>query len=471
MTSAAIASRPRTLRELPSPRGLPWLGHIFQLDPLRTHTQLEAWARELGTPYRLRLAHMPVVVFDDVALASRILRERPQRFRRGGRIRPVAAEMGFDGVFSAEGDDWAPQRRLVMAALNPGRSDEILPTIISVTERLYARWRRASDEGRVLEMTDELARYTVDVTSALALGEDPRTLEDDADPIQHHLRAIFPAFMRRVMSPVSYWRWIELPADRRLRRHLTAVHRHVRDLVARRRDALAAGPHTGPRNLLDRLIAQRDEPGSGVTDESIAANVLTLLLAGEDTTSNSLAWTFPYLAADPGLQARMHTDARARLGSACVAADAEVVRGLDAYEALVTEAQRLRPVIPLQSFEPVEDVVLGDLAIPAGTKLFFLNRPSLLDPSRYPEPMRYRPERWLGQRGVDHDPHAFLQFGQGPRVCPGRRLAGLQSRLVTSMLLRSFHVELACNVAEIEEVSAFAMTPSHMPVRLHWLGS
>jgi len=119
LSAATDTLRPRALRDLPSPSGLPILGHLTRLDPLRAHTQFEQWARELGTPYRIHMAGMPIVIWDDVEVFQQILRERPQRWRRGGRIRPVAREMGFDGVFAAEGDDWAPQRRLVMQALNP----------------------------------------------------------------------------------------------------------------------------------------------------------------------------------------------------------------------------------------------------------------------------------------------------------------------------------------------------------------
>jgi cytochrome P450 len=469
LSAATDTLRPRALRDLPSPSGLPILGHLTRLDPLRAHTQFEQWARELGTPYRIHMAGMPIVIWDDVEVFQQILRERPQRWRRGGRIRPVAREMGFDGVFAAEGDDWAPQRRLVMQALNPAYLRGFFPTLQAITARLHRRWLAAADEGRVVEMTEDLMRYTVDVTSALAFGEDPNTLDNEGDSIQRNLAAVFPMFMKRVMTPISHWRWFKLPADLRLDRDLAAVQAYIAALIARTRERMRADGADAPRNLLESFLQQRDAPGSAITDDMVSANVLTLLLAGEDTTAHSLAWTLPYLSAEPAWQDKLHNEACAALGDDAVCPGAQALRGLDLCEAAVTEAQRLRPVVAIQSFEALQDTVIGGVAMPRDVKIFFINRPALMDERHFHEPRRYDPERWLRGREAQHgahEPRAFLQFGAGPRVCPGRHLAGVEMRLVMSMLMREFEVELAIEGARIEEISAFTVAPSRMPLRL-----
>ncbi len=123
----------------------------------------------------------------------------------------------------------------------------------------------------------------------------------------------------------------------------------------------------------------------------------------------------------------------------------------------------------LSSFEPLEDVSLGDVMVPAGTTIFFVSRPSMLDAQNFANPDRFDPDRWLqprdAQRGA-HEPRAYLQFGAGPRVCPGRHLAGVEMRLALSMLTASFEIKLAVDPSESLEVSAFTMTPSSMPVSL-----
>ncbi len=125
-------------------------------------------------------------------------------------------EFGANGVFSAEGAAWEPQRRLVMQALSVPHIKAVYPTLSAITERLHARWMRAAQEQRTVDMVGDLKRYTVDVTSALAFGEDPRTLEQERGVIQEHLALILPMLMTRINAPFPYWRYVKLPRDRKL---------------------------------------------------------------------------------------------------------------------------------------------------------------------------------------------------------------------------------------------------------------
>jgi cytochrome P450 len=466
--SLPIARTPRRVQDLPAPKGIPLLGNALQIKPLQLHRQLEDWAAALGSPFRIRIGREPIVVWTDSELFQDVMRDRPQRFGRGKRIGEVFGEMGIEGLFAAEGTEWVPQRRMVMQALNATHFRGFFGTLRSITERLHRRWLRAAESGATVEMVHELMRYTVDVTSALAFGEDPNTLERDGDRIQSQLGVIFPMLMKRIVAPVPYWRWFKLPADRRLDQALAVVHGYVHELITRARERMLAQPQAEPRNLLEAMLAERDRPDSELSDTTLVANVLTLLLAGEDTTANSLAWTMPFLAADAALQDRLHAEAVAVLGDQAVCARFEDLRAFDLFEATVNESQRLHPVVGMISFAPNEDCVVGDVLLPRGLRNFFVHRPAMLDPRHFADPQRFDPDRWLRGRGdAAHNPRAFLQFGAGPRVCPGRHLATVEMRLVLSMLLAHFEVELAIDPSRIEEVNAFTMMPSTMPVRLH----
>jgi cytochrome P450 len=418
------ASRPRSIDDLASPPGWPLLGQLLHFDPLRAHAQFELWARELGTPFRLQLGPgYTAVVFDDVDLCHEISRARPHRYTRSGRIQPVAQEMGFNGLFSVEGVAWEAQRKLIVQTLNATHFKTWFATLSAITQRLYRRWQQAAQQGTVLEMTQELKRYTVDVTSALAFGEDPDTISQSSGTIQPHLELIFPAMMKRVMTPFSYWKWFRLPADRQLDRSLAVVRGYAQACVARARLRLADAQPDAPRNALEAMLLR--QTALNLSNDDVVANVFTLLLAGEDTTAHSLAWTMLYLAADLPLQQRMHAQACDAFGQTQVCPDYATLQRLEDFEHLGLEALRLRPVVPFNSFEPVEDVILRDIRVPARTKLFFINRPSLTDPLRFANPNRYDPARWWPAHNAAadamHDIRAFMQFGAGPRVCPGPR--------------------------------------------------
>jgi cytochrome P450 len=216
------------------------------------------------------------------------------------------------------------------------------------------------------------------------------------------------------------------------------------------------------------MLATANLPDSGITDEVILANVMTLLLAGEDTTAHSLAWATYFISRDKYLQARLQVASKDAFGSSHLCPAFEDVKKLDLFESVAQETSRFKPVVPLIYLEPILDVVLGNVSLPSGTPLFFMLRPSMLDSKRFGRPDEFLPERWSsGHLEVQpHDAKAYAQFGAGPRVCPGRYLAGVEMRLVLSMLSRNFSMELAASPGSIKEISSFTMMPNTMPVRL-----
>ena len=459
----------RTVADLPCPQGLPFLGNLFQMPPAKLHLVLEQWAKRFGSPFRVQLGTIPITVWTQAELFQTVMRERPHLYRRFAPIESVMAELGGNGLFAAEGLAWEPQRRLVMRALSFSNVKAFYPTLAAITGRFLVRLQEAAREHRTLEMTEELKRYTVDVTSTLAFGEDPHTLEHERGVIQEQLGLIPPALMRRVTALFPYWHYVTLPQDRRLAKAMTEVHSYIHKMIERARERMSQSPDAPPHNLLEAMLAARNEPDSMVTDEQISANVLTLLVAGEDTTANAIAWGLMYVAMDSHLQNRVFEQSRVALGESRVCPNYDALKHLDLCEAVCSEALRLRPVAPIQTFEPLTDVCLGGVAIPAGTRMSFLTRPSMLDPRNFVRPEIFDPDRWKHPRDPSegaHEQKAYLTFGAGPRVCPGRYLAAVEMRLVLSMLMRSFKIELAIDPAEIEEVSAFTMVPNQMPIRL-----
>src|SRR3984893_14508134 len=192
----------RSLSDLPSPRGLPLLGNMLQLDLPRLHLIFEKWAEEFGSVFTIGLGPKRVFVCSDADLLQTALRERPDRYRRFSPIESVSEEMKANGVFSVEGEGWRPQRRLVMQALATKNFSSFFPILKGITERLHKKWEHSEKTGQVVEMAQDLVRFTVDATTALAFGEDPNTIEESGNVIQEHLAEIFPMIMKRINAPV-----------------------------------------------------------------------------------------------------------------------------------------------------------------------------------------------------------------------------------------------------------------------------
>jgi cytochrome P450/nitrite reductase/ring-hydroxylating ferredoxin subunit len=468
-TREAVRSGLRTVGELPGPRGVPLLGALAALDLDRLHLTLERWAVRYGAVYRMALGPRPVVVLSDAALIQRALRERPGAFRRLGNVEPVFRELGIDGVFSAEGVEWRPLRKLTLEALSPQHLRTFYPALRTVADRLRRRWVRAADAGRAVDVEEDFKRFTVDLTTQLAFGYDLDTLEQEGDVLQRRLEQVFPGLNRRLFAVVPLWRLVKLPAERRLERALAEVFGVLRELLAKARARLEADPGRAarPETFLEAMIQARDDEGRPFTEGQILGNAIQILIAGEDTTALSLSWAVHELCDAPQVVAALQAEADRVLAGAAAPADFEAAGRLEVAGAVANETMRLRPVAPLIFLDANEDVVLGDLALRRGQTLALLMRPPSLSDEHFADPETFRPERWLTHAPAGaHDPSAYMPFGSGPRLCPGRALALLEMRVALATLLGRFALERVGARAEVRERFAFTMGPRGLRVRL-----
>ena len=450
------------IRDLPGPRGIPILGNALQIDSTSMHLTAEKWSRTYGEVYRFRLGPRQLVVLSNPETIAAALRDRPDGFQRTTRMTRIARDMGFNGVFSAGGEAWRRQRPMVMAGFDPGRIKAYFPGLLKVTERFERRWRRAASTGATIDLQADLMRYTVDVTAGLAFGADINTIESDTDVIQQHLDKVLPSLFKRLMAPFPTWRWLR---NRSVDRHLEALQAAVAQFITQARARMDANPalRSQPTNLIESMIAARDTEGSGVDDADVAGNVLTMLLAGEDTTANTLAWMIYLLS--------RHPDALARAQAEVSGKDLrkyENVMALPYVEACINETMRLKPVAPILMLEPIRDTRIGELEVPAGTLLMCLMRAGATDERRFADAQAFDPERWFSGTSASSAKRVAMPFGAGPRLCPGRYLALLEMKMVMAMLLSRFEIESVTTPdgGEAREHLAFTMSPVGLKLKL-----
>jgi cytochrome P450 len=472
-TSTPLPTALRQFDELPGPRGVPIFGNLLQIDSTRMHLQLEQWCEDFGPVFKLRLGRRRVVVVGDHALIATALRDRPDGFRRTTRFQKVWTEMGLvGGVFGATGEDWKRQRRMVMASFDPAHVKGYFPSLQRVALRLVARWQQAARGGATIDLQSDLMRYTVDTIAGLAFGAEVDTLGSDEDVIQRHLNRIFPALSQRLFAPLPTWRWFPSAADKALARSVAEVNAAVDDFIAQARARLEADPslRAHPRNLLEAMLVAADEPSSGITDREVSGNVLTMLLAGEDTTANTLAWTIHLLWTNPAALARAVNEVRRVCGDSPVPTLDQIAQ-LEYVEACAHEAMRLKPVAPQTGIEALRDTTLGDVHIPEGMVVIGVMRRDATSERHVANAAAFEPERWLGDAAptASSAKRLSMPFGAGPRICPGRYLALLEMKMALAVLLG--HFELA-SVATVDglpprELLQLAMAPVGLTMKLH----
>jgi cytochrome P450/nitrite reductase/ring-hydroxylating ferredoxin subunit len=458
----------RSLDELPGPKPLPLLGNAHQIDLAKAHLVFEGWARQYGPTFKFHRGRTRVVATSDAAMINETQLARPETFRRSARTDETFSEVGIKGVFNAEGAAWRSQRKLATAALAQRSLKQLYPHIKTVADRVKRRWERAATTGEALDLVDEMKRFTVDVTMLIAFGHDANTVDATNDVIQRHLEIILPGISRRILAAFPTWRYIKLPTDRRLDKALAAVSEWLGGLVAETRRRIEASPDRAnqPANFLESMVVAVDEKGEPYSDATIMSNLITMLLAGEDTTAFTLAWAVHELCGAPQWGEALRREADDVCGGFDVAGDVDTVNRLAVAGAIANETLRLRPAAPFISASANVDTSLGAYFVPKGTTIILLFRPQAVDANNFFDPLAFKPGRWLEASSDPHNPSGQIPFGSGPRMCPGRSLALLEMKTLLSMMYKSFDVEQAGRAEDVTELFGFTMSPAGLKVRL-----
>jgi cytochrome P450/nitrite reductase/ring-hydroxylating ferredoxin subunit len=466
--SATRIAATRSLDDLPGPKPLPLIGNLHQLNPTKAHLILEEWAGRYGSIYQFWMGPRRIVATTDPASIDDVLRARPETFRRPENMDRIISELGVKGVFNAEGEAWRPQRKLSVAAFAQRNLHRLSP-IQKVAGRLKTRWDRSASAGETLDVAEELKRFAVDVTMLIVFGHDVNTVEQGDDVIQGELGVILPAINRRLFALIPTWRYVQTRSDRRLNRAFVNVRAWLGGLLAEARIRLKTELERTqkPSNFVEAMVTASDENGKPFSDDVIMSNLLTMLVAGEDTIAFTVAWAIHHLCDNPRWASEIRREADEILGASIVAGSHDVASRLVCAGAVASETMRLRPVVPISFHDANVDTSLDQYFVPKRTTVAPLLRPAAVDPANFFDPSAFRPERWLEDSIRPHNVSAYMPFGTGPRMCPGRSLALLEMKTLLSMLYKNFDVDRVGASADVSELfRGLTMAPAGLRVRL-----
>ena len=469
MASAHSHNQTVALKDLPGPRGIPFFGNARQIVPHRMQ-QLEDWAKQFGHRYKITLGSRQILVCsnpDDILAA---LKNRPAGFRRTSRLEMISKEFQMTGVFSANGEEWRRQRAFVMMAFNPQHIKAYFLTLRLVTERLFNRWLQQSDSAASFELEPSLMRVTIDVTAGLAFRTDINTIESDGVVIQQHLKEIFRMLQKRLFAPFPYWHWIKFSADRAIDKSIVVVAQSVREFIDAARQKMKQDPvlFSEPTNLLEAMLAAQNQSEAALSESELAGNILTMLLAGEDTTAHSLAWLIYLLSKHPEFVLRVRSEVDNILGDEPIPSQHAQLHRMDFLEACIHESMRLHPVAPIIGSEAVEEVIVAGTTIPKGTMILFVPRVAAVGEGNFSHATDFMPDRWAEPVSESNNKKVSIPFGAGPRMCPGRFLAIEEMKMVIAVLVKNFDIERidTPDGGQAQEYLTFTMGPAGLRIKL-----
>ena len=402
----------------PGPRAPALLQSLRWLS--RPIPMLEDCGRRYGDAFTFRFpAFDPIVLFSHPAAVKAIFTGDADTFRAGEANVVLAPFVGTDSVLLADGDRHRRKRKLMMPSFHGERMQLYGAVMRAITDRVIDRWPL----GAPFPIHAETQRITLDVILRAVFGLDEGDSYDalrgrmveGATVVTEHPLLMLKA-LQRDLGPLTAWRRVT-----QLRGQVDAM---LFAEFARRR---AEAPRERT-DVLSLLLAARDEDGAPMSDQELRDEMVTLLLAGHETTATTLAWVLQYVLAHADVYARVRAELAAY-------GDPERVPGsadLPFLDAVIKETQRLMPIIPMVGRRLHAPTTIGDHALPAGVVVAPCMYLTHRRPDLWEDPERFAPERFLGRRPT---PYEFFPFGGGNRACLGAAFASFEMKIVLARML------------------------------------
>ncbi len=466
-----------------APGGHGLLGHSsdFQADRIGL---LERLATSDAPIMRLRLPVPGVltVVVNDPELVQEVMVDQGLIFHKSAMLRFTLYPLAGEGLFSSNGELWRRQRKLMAPMFTPRALEQYAAAMVHSAERTCANW----GDGRQLQLHRETTQLTMSVAGKTLFDADTfseadeigRALTTALSWTGHQMGGLFSiahvVARRQLINIRRRWPGLASAAldrsidalrgpvllvgkrGRELERAIAVLDDRVQRMIDERRHAT-----NPPGDLLSRLLAARDaDDGSRMSDRQVRDEILTLFIAGHETTASGLAWAIYLLSRHPKIRDAVEAEVDALDGPPTLADLPRLGLCLRAFR----ETLRLYPPVYLYGRDCDGPVTIGGYRLPDQTNVLISPYALQRKPSIWPNPSVFDPDRFLPDVEARRHRHAYLPFGAGPRICIGNHFAYMEAQLALAVLIRRFRFECIREDVPFPEAT---LRPLHgVPVRV-----
>lgn len=391
---------------------------------------IERLAREYGDVVRARFFYINSYFLYHPDYIEQVLATNNRNFIKPRSVRsPFFCRLVGNGLLTSEGEFWRRQRKLAQPAFHRQRINAYGETMVAFAEQLAATWRA----GETRDIHQEMTTLTMQVVTRTLFNTD---VTHDAQHINAALQVIVEPF-----SSQATLKWIldnRLPTrtHRRFNEAVRQIDQFIYRIINQRR---ASGEDHG--DLLSMLLQAQDETdGTGMTDQQLRDETMTLFLAGYETTSLALSWAWYLLAQNPDAETKLWQELDEVLGGrAPQVADMPRLRFT---EMIAKETMRLYPPAYIVGREAIKDCEIGGYAVASGTQLFMPTWVVHRDARFFENPAEFSPERWTPEFTAQLPRYAYFPFGGGPRACIGNQFAMMEFILLLATIAQKFQLRL-----------------------------
>lgn len=440
-----------------SPRGLPILGHVHKFagkEGIPIH-YLQDNMEEYGdiTQINLMSNHFYVVAHPDYV--HEILVKQHQNFEKYSPEtvdeRGLAAFLG-QGILTANHEVWRPQRKLIQPLMHTGRIAHYADTMTHYGEKLLSLWQ----DGAVRDISMDMTQVTLWII-AKTMFDTELDNTPELESAGHEAQKLAIADMT---SPFNLPSWLPTPRNSAVKHVNDTFDTLIYQMIQQRRQA--GDPER--KDLLTLLMQASDEDGNLMPDDFVRDNILTLYLAGHETTANTLTWVFYHLDKNPEVAQKLYEEVDSVLEGRTPTLDD--LPNLPYTLMVIKEAMRIEPTVPTTLRYVVEDTEIGDYELKGG---WFVLLPFYLihhDERWWDAPEVFNPERFTEENEAKIPKYAYVPFGGGPRVCIGNHFALMEAQLLLAQLTGQYRLELLPDAEVKQERYITTRALDGLPMRL-----
>ncbi len=408
----------------PGPKGHWFSGHLreFRADRLEFLRRL---SRDYGDVVAIRLGPARIWSLNHPDLVEDVLVTKNRIMHKHFALRSARPTLG-EGLLTSEGEFWRRQRRLSQPAFHRDRVASYGQVMVEYTERMLRGW----EAGQRRDLQADMMQLTLEIVAKTLFDAD---VARESAGVAQAMEILMESFTDRVNRLVKFPTWLPIPANARFNHAMGVVKGILDAIIAGRR---RSGEDRG--DLLSMLLQATDDEGdgTGMSDKQLRDEVVTLFMAGHETTANTLAWVWYLLSLHPQAESRLHAELDDVLGDRPPTVD-DLPR-LRYTDHVVSETLRLYPTAWLLGREATEPCEVGGYRVPRGVTLWMPQWVIHRDARWFDDPLAFRPERWEDGLAKRLPRYAYFPFGGGPRICVGNHFATMEAVLLLATIARRF---------------------------------
>jgi cytochrome P450 len=404
------------------------------------------WKQTYGDWVYWNFFPYPAYIITDLDALRQIMIDQADAFQKPPIYKSTLGRFLGNGLLVSDGDFWRRQRKLAQPAFYHQRVLSYAETMVAYASHVRDDWR----DGERIDAAEAMMALTLRIVAKTLfdadVSADAALIRDNLDRVQQESTTIGASFIAALLPA-----WTPLPANIRQRRAIRALDEVILRIIRQRRES---GEDRG--DLLSMLLLSQDERGQ-MSARQARDEAMTLFMAGYETTSHLLAWTWALLGRHPAAESALQAELDAVLtGSAPSYAD---LARLPYTEAVIKEALRLYP--PAYGFgrQAVRPVEIGGYVLPKGALVFIYPYLVQRDPRWFDQPDAFLPERWLSGLEARLPKFAYFPFGGGARICIGSAFALMETRLILATLAGRWRLRLESPAAEPERDALITLRP------------